>query len=180
MRSGVRVVSRDRVDPQTTARHVWTGLAVARNMGLELGKYGLVPLTFEDQKEVVARVRVWFPNWCAAPVFYVDYPLITATRTIHGPSLGEGVRKWLEMVAKLGVRVVLIDTAKKSESRRLLKDSAADDRGFFTADEVKDLTAFAVRLGVKVLWAGGITLPQAYALGRLGVFGLYVTGVRRR
>jgi hypothetical protein len=171
----VRVVSRDRIDPQTTARHVWTGLAVARNMGLELGKYGLVPLTFEDQKEVVARIQYWFPNWCAAPVFYVDYPLITATRTFQGSSLGEGVRKWLEMVAKLGVRVVLIDTAKKSEGRRLLKDTAEDERGFFTADEVKDLTAFAVRLGVKVLWAGGITLPQAYTLGRLGVFGLYVT-----
>jgi hypothetical protein len=172
---GVHVASRDRVDPQTTARHVWTGLAIARGMGLELGKYGLVPLTFEDQKEVVARIQYWFPGWCAAPVFYVDNPLVTATRLYHGPSLGDGVRKWLEMVAKLGVRVVLIDTAKKSEGRRLLKDSAADDRGFFTADEVKDLTASAVRLGVKVLWAGGITLPQAYALGRLGVFGLYVT-----
>jgi hypothetical protein len=173
---GVRVVSRDRVDPQTTARHVWTGLAVARHMGLELGKYGLVPLTFEDQKAVVARIQYWFPDWCAAPVFYVDYPLITATRSYHdGPTLGDGVRKWLEMVAKLGVRVVLIDTAKKSEGRRLLKDSAGDYLGFFTADEIKDLTAFAVRLEVKVLWAGGITLPQAYALGRLGVFGLYVT-----
>ena len=40
---------------------------------------------------------------------------------------------------------------------------------FFTSEEVKDLTAFAIRLGVKVLWAGGITLPQAYTLGRLGV-----------
>jgi hypothetical protein len=172
---GVRVGSRERVDPQTTARHVWTGLSVARNMGLELGKYGLVPLTFEDQKEVVARIQYWFPHWCAAPVFYVDYPLITATRSYHGPSLGDGVRKWLEMVAKLRVRVVLIDTAKKSEGRRLLRESASDDRGFFTDLEVKDLTDFAVRLGVKVLWAGGITLRQAYTLGRLGVFGLYVT-----
>ena len=60
---GIHVVSRDRVDPQTTARHVWTGLAVARSMGLELGKYGLVPLTFEDQKQVVARIQYWFPHW---------------------------------------------------------------------------------------------------------------------
>jgi hypothetical protein len=172
---GVRVVPRDHIDPQTTARHVWTGLAVARHMGLELGKYGLVPLTFEDQKQVVARIQYWFPDWCAAPVFYVDYPLVTATRAYHGASLGEGVRKWLEMIAGLGVRVVLIDTAKKSEGRRLLKDLPDDDQGFFIADEVKDLTAFAVRLGVKVLWAGGITPAQAYTLGRLGVFGLYVT-----
>ena len=28
---------------------------------------------------------------------------------------------------------------------------------------------------MKVLWAGGITLPQAYTFGRLGVFGVYVT-----
>lgn len=172
---GVRICPGERVDPQTTARHVWTGLAVARNMGLELGKYGLVPLTFEDQDEVIARIQYWFPDWCAAPVFYVDYPLVTGTKVYYGLGLSAGVRKWLEMVAKHKVSIVLIDTAKKSEGRRLIKDTAGDDRGFFSAGEVQDLTAFAARLGVKVLWAGGITLPQAYALGRLGVFGVYVT-----
>ncbi len=171
----VRVGPRSRIDPQTTARHVWTGLAMARNMGLELGKYGLVPLTGEDQKEVIARIQFWFPHWCAAPVFYVDYPLVMAKEVYHGARLGTGIRRWLEMVAKLGVRVVLIDTAKKSEGRRLLKDSSADDRGFLTADEIDDLSAFAIGLSVKVLWAGGITLAQAYTFGRLGVFGVYVT-----
>ena len=61
-------------------------------MGLELGKYGLVPLTFEDQKEVIARIQYWFPYWCAAPVFYVDYPLVTAKDVFHGPRLGAGIR----------------------------------------------------------------------------------------
>src|SRR5262249_1753489 len=152
----VQLRSRNRVDPQTTARHVWTGLTVARNMGLELGKYGLAPLSFEDQKEVVARIQYWFPHWCAAPVYYIDYPLVTAKGVYHGPSLGDGIHRWLEMVAKLGVRVVLIDTAKKSEGRHLLRDSAEDTRGFLTADEIKELNAFAADLEVNTLWAGGI------------------------
>jgi hypothetical protein len=171
----VRLHSRNRVDPQTTARHVWTGLTVARNMGLELGKYGLSPLSFEDQKEVVARIQYWFPHWCAAPVYYIDYPLVTAKGVYHGPSRGDGIRRWLEMVAKLGVRVVLIDTAKKSEGRHLLRDSAEDTRGFLTVAEIVGLNSFAADLGVKTLWAGGISLPQAYTFGKLGVFGVYVT-----
>jgi hypothetical protein len=173
----VQLRSRTRVDPQTTARHVWTGLAVARNMGLELGKYGLAPLSFEDQKEVIARIQYWFPHWCAAPVYYIDYPLVTAKGVYHGPSLGDGIRRWLKMVANLPnpVRVVLIDTAKKSEGRHLLRDSAEDTRGFLTANEIADLNSFATNLGVKTLWAGGISLPQAYTFGKLGVFGVYVT-----
>jgi hypothetical protein len=171
----VRLRSRSRVDPQTTARHVWTGLAVARNMGLELGKYGLSPLNFEDQEEVVKRIQYWFPHWCAAPAYYIDYPLVTAEEVYHGPTLGDGVRRWLKMVAKHGVRVVLIDTAKKSEGRHLLKLSAEDTRGFLTASEIAELNGFAADLGVKTLWAGGISLPQAYTFGQLGVFGLYVT-----
>ena len=79
------------------------------------------------------------------------------------------------MVGKLGVRVVLIDTAKKSEGRHLLSDSGDDTRGFLTADEIAGLNAFAANLEVKTLWAGGISLPQAYTFGRLGVFGVYVT-----
>jgi hypothetical protein len=171
----VRVGPPLRVDPQTTARHVWTGLSVARNMGFELGKYGLVPLTFEEQKEVIARVQYWFPHWCAAPVYYLDHPLVTATDVYHGDRLDKGIRRWLDMVAKLKVRVVLIDTAEKAEGRRLLKDAWDDARGFLTAGQVIALTAHAERIGVKVLWAGGITLPQAYEFGLMRVFGVYVT-----
>src|SRR5262249_14184613 len=107
--------------------------------------------------------------------FYLDYPLVTEKEVYHGPRMDAGIRRWLEMVAKLGVRIVLIDTAKKSEGRRLLKDSDQDVRGFLTIDEIDDLTSFAEGLKVKVLWAGGLTMPQAYALGKLGVFGMYVT-----
>ena len=171
----VRLRRREIVDPQTTARHVWTGLSVARNMGLELGKYGLAPLTFEEQAEVVARIQYWFPFWCAAPVFYVDNPLVTRTDVFHGPRLAAGIRLWLDMVARHKVRVVLIDTVNKSEGRRLLKDTDEDARGYLTRGEILKLTAYARDRGVKVLWAGGITLPQAYTFGKLGVFGVYVT-----
>ncbi|HKB06090.1 MAG TPA: hypothetical protein VKD90_28100 [Gemmataceae bacterium] len=171
----VRVGPRVRVDPQTTARHVWTGLFTARNMGLDLGKYGLVPLTLEDQREVIIRIQYWFPIWAAAPVYYIDHPLVSADEVFHGPKLAAGIRRWLDMVSKHRVRVVLIDTAKKWEGRRLLKDSADDERGFLTEVEIESLTAFATERKVKVLWAGGITMPQAYTFGRLGVFGVYVT-----
>jgi hypothetical protein len=172
---GVQVAPRQRLDPATTARHAWQGLSVARSMGFELGKYGLVPLTLEEQKEVIARIQYWFKHWCAAPACFVDYPIVTAREVYHGARLAEGIRRWLEMVAKLHVCVVLIDTVKKSEGRRLLKDSPDDDRGFLTLDEVRELDARGARLGVKVLWAGGISQPQAFEYGKLGVFGVYVT-----
>jgi len=172
----VRVVPKQRVDPQTTARHVWTGLMVARNMGLELGKYGLVPLTFEQQREVIVRInQQWIKNWCAAPVCYVDYPIVTAREVYHGKSLVRGIERWLGMVRKLGVRVVLIDTAKKSEGRHLLKKDPQDEHGILSLAEIRALDAFARKLEVKVLWAGGISVAQAFDFGKLGVFGIYVT-----
>lgn len=45
--------------------------------GLELGKYGLFPLTLEEQDKVVADVQGWFADWCAAPAYYVDLPLLS-------------------------------------------------------------------------------------------------------
>jgi hypothetical protein len=79
------------------------------------------------------------------------------------------------MVAKLGVRVVLIDTARKWEHRRLLKESPEDHIGFLLLDEIRQLDFHAAKLGIKVLWAGGISLLQTFEFGKLGVFGIYVT-----
>lgn len=172
---GIPVRPREQVDPQTTARHVWTGLSVARNMGFELGKYGLVPMTFEEQTEVIVRIQRWFKSWCPAPVCYLDYPLVTKSDVYFGRSLTQGIRRWLKMVGELGVRVVLIDTAKKSEGRHLLKENAADERGFLSLAEVRRLNEFGENQRIKVLWAGGISLPQAFEFGRLGVFGIYIT-----
>ena len=33
----------------------------------------------------------------------------------------------------------------------------------------------ASKKGINVLWAGGITVPQVFQFGQLGVFGIYVT-----
>ncbi len=172
---GIQLMTRFHIDPATTARHVWTGLSAARNMGFDLGKYGLVPLMLEEQKEVIARVQHWFKSWCAAPVCYIDYPILTRDGVYSGPTLVQGIERWLKMVKTLKVRVVLIDTAKKSEGRHLLKTDPDDRKGFFVLPDIQKLDAFGKRLGIKVLWAGGITLPQAYELGKQGVFGIYFT-----
>jgi hypothetical protein len=108
-------------------------------------------------------------------VCYIDYPIITTRRVYYGKTLAEGIQRWLEMVRTLRVRVVLIDTAKKSEGRRLLKDDLNDDRGILTMKEIGALDSFAQKLGIKTLWAGGISMAQAFTFGKLQVFGLYVT-----
>ncbi|MGE5193941.1 MAG: hypothetical protein ACM3U2_15715 [Deltaproteobacteria bacterium] len=171
----VHVMAKQRVDPQTTARHVWASLMVARNMGMDLGKYGLLPLTFEQQKEVIARIQYWITDWCAAPVCYIDYPLVTMQKVYYGQTLPAGIKQWLDMVRDLRVRVVLIDTANKALGRHLLKELPDDVRGILSLDEIRDVDAHARKLKIKTLWAGGISVPQAWLFGRLGVFGVYVT-----
>jgi hypothetical protein len=77
-------------------------------------------------------------------------------------------------MAKHGVKIVLIDTVDKSKGWKLLR-TGADPKGLLSALEISKLTALGETLGIKVLWAGGITAPQAYELGKFGVFGIYVT-----
>ena len=172
---GMHISPRNRVDPDTVARNVWSGLLVARNMGLELGKYGLFPLTFPELDEVIGMVQGWFSSWTAAPAFYIDFPAVDSTNVYAKQNIVEGVKRWLELVSRHKIPVVLIDTADKDKGRRLLKHSPSDRVGILGIDQVAEIDAFAVRLGVKVLWAGGITIPQSFEMGRLGVFGVYVT-----
>ncbi|MDD5677045.1 MAG: hypothetical protein PHW60_03515 [Kiritimatiellae bacterium] len=163
------------VDTETTARNIWMGLSTARHMGLELGKYGLAPLTYEEQEAVIQRIQGWFGSWCAAPVHYIDLPQVDATTVYSVKNTVEGTNCWLDLVGRYGVPVVLIDTAQKSKGTRLMKRSPADAKGIFRLDEIQELTHRAQRLGVRVLWAGGLNAAQAHQLGGLGVFGLYVT-----
>ncbi|MCX6376340.1 MAG: hypothetical protein NTU88_09975 [Armatimonadetes bacterium] len=163
------------VDTESMARHAWTGLTVARGMGLELGKYGLFPLTFEESDFVVRCTQRWFRSWTAAPAFYVDVPTITASRVFTSREAPEAVRTWLKMVARHGVRVVLIDTVDKSKGRRLMKLNRRDAKGILLRDEIRALDRFALKLGINTLWAGGITIDQVFEFGRMGVFGIYVT-----
>lgn len=170
----VRIHPTNRVDPDTVANHVWSTLHTARQMGYELGKYGLFPLTLEEMDVIIGKVQTWFSDWTAAPVFFVDQGLVSATRVDTNGDLVRGLKKWLKMVGKHRVPVVLIDTFEKAGSQPLLR-LPGETKGLLTAHQLLDIGHLAERLQIKVLWAGGITLPQAYELGRLGVFGVYVT-----
>jgi hypothetical protein len=164
----------NQVDADTVARHIWSGLNTVRGMGFDLGKYALVPLTLEQCDAVVAQVQGWFEDWSAAPVFYADQGLLTADRIYTGSDTAAGAEVWLKMVARHGVRLVLIDTIDKSKGWKLVK-SGGDPKGLLTIDEIGRLERLANKLGVNVMWAGGLEPEQAYELGRLGVFGIYVT-----
>lgn len=166
--------SLNQVDPDTVARSIWSTLNTARAMGWHLGKYGLFPLTLEESEIVVRQVQEWFPDWTTAPVFYVDQGLVTRKEVLVGRTMPKGIEIWLRAMAKHKVRVVLIDTVDKAQGWKLLR-MEDDSKGLLSLQQVADLTALGERLGIKILWAGSITGPQAYEFGRLGVFGIYVT-----
>jgi hypothetical protein len=75
--------------------------------------------------------------------------------------------------------VVLIDTVDKASGWKILR-TGNDRKGLLGLRQLARLNALAERYGIKVLWAGGITLAQAYEFGKLGVFGIYVTTAAAR
>jgi hypothetical protein len=162
------------VDPDTVAREIWSGLNTARAMGLDLGKYGLFPLTLEECDSVVGHVQRWFRDWCAAPVFYVDQGIMSRDNVYVGKDTAKGIELWLRIVAKHKVRIVLIDTVDKSQGWKILKTNN-DPKGILEAEQIAHLSKLGHELNIKVLWAGGISRDQAYDFGKLGVFGIYVT-----
>ncbi len=174
-KKGVRVRTANLPDTDTIARSTWVGLTTARSCGASLGKYGCFPLTRLETDHVVQQIQGWLPDWSAAPVFFVDQGLLREDRVDVGRDLSRGLEAWLETVAAHGVRVVLIDTIDKATGRRLLKKSSRDDGGFLGPNQVEAAENRARALGIKVLWAGGLGLRDAYRMGRLGVFGIYVT-----
>jgi hypothetical protein len=171
---GTRVRPLEQVDPDTVARSIWSALNTARAMNLHLGKYGLFPLTLEESEIVVRQVQRWFPDWAAAPVFYVDQGIISRNGVYVGRDTPKGAAAWLRAMAKLKVKVVLIDTVDKAKGWKLLR-VGNDPKGLLSPQQISRLAELGESLGIKVLWAGGISGPQAFQLGRLGVFGIYVT-----
>lgn len=173
---GVALRTANLPDTDTIARSIWVGLNTARSMGANLGKYGCVPLTLDEIGHVVSQVQGWLADWAAAPVFFVDEGLYSG-RVDVGKDLPRGIEAWLKTVAARGARVVLIDTVDKSSGRRLLKKSTRDEAGYLGPGQIDRIERFArqPRIGVKVLWAGGLGLRDAYEMGRRGVFGIYVT-----
>ncbi len=172
---GVLVRAANLPDTDTIARSIWVGLTTARTMGANLGKYGCFPLTLPEIDHVVEQVQSWLPDWSAAPVLFVDHGVLRAEGVDVGHDLPRGIEAWLDTVARHGVRVVLFDTVEKSTGRVLLKKNPDDANGYLTERQVARIAAHARRRGIKALWAGGFRLRDAFALGKLGVFGIYVT-----
>lgn len=172
--AGIEVRPINLVDPDTVARDIWSALNTARAMGLDLGKYGLLPLTLEESDRVVEQIQRWFPDWSAAPVFYVDQGLATRGEVYTGADLTKGIQLWLDTMARHKVRVVLIDTVEKSLGLRILKTDG-DSKGILDGSQIAALDAYGRERDIRVLWAGGITPEQAFEFGKLGVFGIYVT-----
>ena len=131
----------------------------------------------DDREEcdiVVGLIQQWFPDWSAAPVYYVDQAITYRTRVYDGDDRAAGLEMWLKMVARHKVKAVLIDTVDKAVGWKILR-SDGDPKGLLEAKEIARLSALGEKLGIKVLWAGGITLPAGHLFGKLGVFGIYVT-----
>lgn len=172
----IKLTTRELVDTETVSRNIWTGLNSAKLMGLELGKYGLFPLTLAEVEKVTNKVQGWFEDWTAAPVLYIDYPIVT-NKTIYGMgrNLVEGIKLWIKTVSKNNISVILIDTADKSKGFKLVKKSDQDKKGILTFKQIKDINEFANKLNIKTLWAGGISLEQIFDFGKMQVFGIYVT-----
>lgn len=171
----VRLRAANLPDTDTIARSVWSGLNTARSMGANLGKYGCFPLTQPEMDHVVKQVQEWLPDWSAAPVFFVDQGLLRDAAVDVERDLPRGIEIWLDTVAANGVRVVLIDTIDKPSGRRLLKSSSDDKKGYLSLKQISRIESHSRKLGVKVLWAGGLGMRETYEMGRLNVFGIYVT-----
>jgi len=173
-RQGIDVDAFNLVDADSVARATWASLNTARAMGLDLGKYGLFPLTLEESETVIGHMQHWFRDWCAAPVFYVDQGILSRTSVYAGSDTEAGIKAWFAVLARHRVQVCLIDTVDKSQGWKILK-AGNDPKGILESKQIVRLTEHARKLGIRVLWAGGITREQAYELGKLGVFGIYVT-----
>lgn len=172
---GVQLRAANLPDADTIARSIWVSLTTARSMGANLGKYGCFPLTRAEIDRVVGHIQGWLPNWSAAPVFFVDEGLLREGGVDVDRDLPRGIEIWLDTVAAHGVRVVLIDTINKATGRRLLKKSSDDKTGYLGMKQIERIETHARGLGIKVLWAGGIGPHEVLAMGKLGVFGIYVT-----
>lgn len=158
-RHEVRVRVANGIDADTVARSIWTQLRTARSMGMHLGKYGTFPLTIEDCESVVGQVQRWFSDWSAAPALFIDQPIVGGDRIYSGPTRATGIEAWLRTAARHKVQIVLIDTIDKLRGWRLLR-SKGNRRGLLSLDEVRRLDRVALKLGIRVLWAGGISLPK--------------------
>jgi hypothetical protein len=175
----VRLVYRYQVDADSAARTVWTGLQAARSYGFTAGKYGLIPLTLEEQAQAVALVSRWTQGWTAVPAFYVDTPLVTGDDVFDESRCVEAAFLWMEKVHAAGARLVLFDCPDRIAARHLIRD-AQHAEGVLTLDQIAAIEQHAKGLGLKPMWSGGITARLAFALGAQQVFAIFSTGAASR
>jgi len=171
---GVRLRPRYQVDVDSAARTIWTGLEAARVNGFDAGKYGLLPLTLEEQGQVIELLTRWTSGWTAIPAFYVDTPLVTATEVFEVAQCEVSARRWLKAARGAGATTVLFDAPDRVNPRKLVQGSDSPD-GVLTPDQIEALRDYSDLLGVKILWSGGITSAQAFDLARRRVFGIFST-----
>jgi hypothetical protein len=171
---GVRLRPRYQIDVDSAARTIWTGLEAARVNGFDAGKYGLLPLTLEEQGQVIELITRWTSGWTAIPAFYVDTPLVTATEVFDVPQCEVAARRWLKVARGAGATTVLFDAPDRVNPRKLVQGSDSHN-GVLTPDQIGALRDYSELLGVKILWSGGITAAQAFALARRRVFGIFST-----
>lgn len=161
---------------QSAARTIWTGLHAARTHGFAAGKYGLVPMTLEEQRTAIELLTRWSEGWTAIPAFYVDTPLVTADDVYEDTRCTEAAILWLKEARGAGATLVLFDCPDRITPRRLLRqEGVADDIGVLSLENVERIVACASELGVKILWSGGVTGPQAFELAKRDVFGIFST-----
>ncbi len=171
---GVRLTYRYQLDVESAARTIWTGLNTARSQGFTAGKYGLVPMMFEEQRTAIELLTRWCKGWTAIPAFYVDTPLVTDDDIYNTARCADAALRWLKMARGAGASVALFDSPDRIKPRKLVRERIGD-HGVLTFDEIAAINAYARDLGVSVLWSGGITSRQAFELARRKVFGIFST-----
>ncbi|MDQ4086585.1 MAG: hypothetical protein M3177_01005 [Pseudomonadota bacterium] len=171
---GVRLVGRLQIDVEATARTIWTGLEAARTQGFDGGKYGLLPLTLEEQAQTIELLTRWTAGWTAIPAFYVDTPLVTATEVFEIERCEAAARRWLKAARGAGAAVALFDAPDRVAPRKLVKSADSPD-GVLTPDQIESLARYGELLGIRIMWSGGITARQALDLARRRVFAIFST-----
>ncbi len=171
----VQLRYRHQLDVDSAARTIWTGLHTARVNGFSAGKFGLLPMTLEEQAQAVEAILRWSRGWTAIPAFYVDSPLVTANEVFDDSRCEEAAKLWLRMARGAGATLVLFDCPDRVNPRRLLKTGQANDVGVLTIEAVERIKDYGDTLGVSILWSGGITSQQAFDLANRKVFGIFST-----
>jgi hypothetical protein len=173
---GIRLTYRYRLDVESAARTIWTGLQAARTNGFSAGKYGLMPMTLEEQAAIIEMVTRWTSDWTAIPAFYVDTPLLTAEDVYEDTRCKDAAKLWLKTARGAGAKIVLFDSPDRVNPRRLIRQpDVANDIGVLTLADIEEILAYAKELGISILWSGGITSRQAFELAKRKVFGIFST-----